>query len=111
MDTVFPQQRYAEDNSTIMLLYHPEDGKVELDVRLHEETVWLSLSQMAELFGRDKSFISRKLRNIFREGELVKEAVVAKNATTASDGKTYQVDYYNLDIIISFCSIYRKMAW
>ncbi|WP_240194886.1 virulence protein RhuM/Fic/DOC family protein [Desulfobulbus rhabdoformis] len=101
MDTVFPKQRYAENKTGIMLFYKAEDGKIELDVRLQEETVWLSLRQMAELFDRDKSVISRHLRNVFREGELMKAAVVAKNATTAADGKTYQVDYYNLDAIIS----------
>ncbi len=68
---------------------------------LKDETVWLTLNQMAELLDRDKSVISRHLGNIFQTGELAREAVVAKNATTASDGKTYQVDYYNLDAIIS----------
>jgi len=70
-------------------------------VKLKDETVWLSLAQMAELFGRDKSVVSRHLRNVFQTGELDRLAVVAKNATTATDGKTYQVDYYNLDAIIS----------
>lgn len=66
-----------------------------------EDTVWLSLDQMAELFQRDKSTITRHIKNIFEEGELQRNSVVAKFATTASDGKTYQVDYYNLDVIIS----------
>jgi prophage maintenance system killer protein len=70
-------------------------------VRLEGETVWLSLDQMAALFQRDKSVISRHLCNIFASEELRKKSVVAKNATTAADGKTYQVDYYNLDAIIS----------
>ena len=68
---------------------------------MQEETVWLSLDQMAELFQRDKSTISRHIRNIFDEGELERESVVANFATTATDGKTYQVDFYNLDVIIS----------
>ena len=68
---------------------------------MQEETVWLSLDQMAELFQRDKSAISRHIRNIFDEGELERESVVANSATTATDGKTYQVDFYNLDVIIS----------
>lgn len=68
---------------------------------MQEETVWLSLDQMAELFQRDKSTISRHIRNIFDEGELERESVVANSATTATDGKTYQVDFYNLDVIIS----------
>mgnify|MGYP000971731564 CR=1 FL=1 len=88
------------DDSAI-ILYQTADGHTSLDVRLQEETVWLSLTQMAELFDRDKSVISRHLRNIFREGELVRAAVVAKNATTAADGKTYQVEFFNLDAIIS----------
>ena len=65
------------------------------------ETVWLSLDQMADLFQRDKSTISRHIKNVFGEGELDRNSVVAKFATTAADGKTYQVDYYNLDVIIS----------
>lgn len=84
-----------------IILYQTADGQTSLDVRLQEETVWLSLIQMAALFDRDKSVISRHLRNIFREGELVRAAVVAKNATTAADGKTYQVEFFNLDAIIS----------
>lgn len=63
--------------------------------------VWLTLDQMSTLFQRDKSTISRHIKNIFNEGELERNSVVAKFATTASDGKTYQVDYYNLDVIIS----------
>lgn len=84
-----------------ILVYEAPDGEVRVDVRLDRETVWLSLSQMAELFGRDKSVISRHLRNVFRSEELDREAVVAKNATTAADGKTYQVEYFNLDAILS----------
>ena len=68
---------------------------------MQEETVWLSLDQMAELFQRDKSTISRHIRKIFDEGELTRESVVANFATTATDGKIYHVDYYNLDVIIS----------
>ncbi|KFI52438.1 hypothetical protein BBIA_0860 [Bifidobacterium biavatii DSM 23969] len=83
-------------------LYRSDDGSVQLEVSVNGDTVWLTLNQMAELFNRDKSTISRHIRNIFAEGELNRdEAVVAKNATTATDGKTYQVDYYNLDVIIS----------
>ena len=80
-----------------------ENDNVELEVNVspEEETVWLSLSEMCLLFDRDKSVISRHIRNIFKEGELDKNRVIAKNATTASDGKTYMVDYYNLDVIIS----------
>ena len=84
-----------------IIIYKAKDGHVELNVSLSEETVWLSLKQIAELFGRDKSVISRHLLNIFKNNELDKNSVVANFATTAADGKTYQVDYYNLDAIIS----------
>ncbi len=88
------------ENSDIRI-YQLEDGKTEIKVQLDNETVWLNLNQMVDLFERDKSVISRHINNIFKEEELQKNSVVAKNATTASDGKTYQVDYYNLDVIIS----------
>lgn len=78
-----------------------EGGEVRVEVRVEHENVWLSLQQLAALFGRDKSVISRHLRNIFASGELDRDAVVAKNATTAADGKTYLVEYFNLDVIIS----------
>lgn len=84
-----------------VILYEDASGEIALDVSLENETVWLSQKQMEVLFDRDKSVISRHIRNIFKEGELDKKAVVAKNATTASDGKTYQVEFYNLDMIIS----------
>ena len=83
------------------LVYQTEDGKLKLDVRLEGETVWLSLNQLAELFQRDKSVISRHIKNVFDEGELVRRSVVAESATTAADGKTYQVDFFSLDVIIS----------
>ena len=84
-----------------IVIYQTKDGKTQIDVRLENETVWLSLDLMSELFQRDKSTISRHIRNIFSDGELVRKEVVANFATTASDGKTYNVDYYNLDVIIS----------
>ncbi|MBP3737163.1 MAG: virulence RhuM family protein [Lachnospiraceae bacterium] len=84
-----------------IILYQTEDGLSRIDVNMKDDTVWLSLDQMAELFQRDKSTVSRHIKNVFSEGELSKEAVVAKFATTASDGKEYQVVYYNLDVIIS----------
>jgi hypothetical protein len=83
------------------LLYQTEDGQTRLEVAFRGETCWLSLNQLAELFQRDKSVISRHIKNIFDEGELARESVVANFATTAIDGKTYQVDYYHLDVIIS----------
>ena len=84
-----------------IILYQSEDGLIKLDVNLRDETVWLSLEQMAELFDRNKSTIPRHLKNIFAEGELSRDSVVANFATTAADGKSYKVDYYNLDAIIS----------
>ncbi len=84
-----------------LILYLTEDGRTRLQVRLEGETVWLSLNQMVDLFQRDKSVISRHIKNIFEEGELVRDSVVAESATTAADGKTYQVEFYNLDAIIS----------
>lgn len=72
-----------------------------ISVRLDGETTWLSLNQIAELLGRDKSTISRHIANVFEEGELVRETVVAEFATTAADGKTYQVEHFNLDVVIS----------
>ena len=74
---------------------------IKIDTTFDSETVWLSIDQMAVLYQRDKSTISRHIKNVFEEGELMKDSVVAKYATTASDGKTYQVEYYNLDVIIS----------
>ena len=91
-------QASSNDN---MLIYQSADGKIKIDTRFENETVWLSLDQMATLFGRDKSTVSRHIKNVFEEGELQAPSVVANYATTALDGKTYQVDYYNLDVIFS----------
>ncbi|MEG0694033.1 MAG: cell filamentation protein Fic, partial [Oscillospiraceae bacterium] len=89
------------DNYGEIIIYQTEDGLTKIDVNMQDETVWLSLEQMADLFQRDKSTISKHLKNIFEDGELVRNSVVANFATTATDGKTYQVDYYNIDVIIS----------
>ena len=83
-----------------IILYQPTET-VKLEVRLEKETVWLSIDEMAQLFDRDKSVIGKHIRNIFKEEELYKNSVWAKFAYTASDNKVYQVDYYNLDVIIS----------
>ena len=88
-------------NDSELIMYQTEDGKTKIEVRIEGETVWLSLNQMAELFQRDKSVISRHIKNVFAEGELDQKSVVANFATTAADGKTYNVDFYNLDVIIS----------
>lgn len=83
------------------LLYQSKDGRIRLQTRLHNESVWLSLKELSELFDIDKSGISRHLKNIFGSGELSRNSVVAFFATTASDGKTYNVEHFNLDAIIS----------
>ncbi|MDR2238905.1 MAG: virulence RhuM family protein [Zoogloeaceae bacterium] len=83
-----------------VILYQRDDSPA-IDVRLTGDTVWLSLNQLADLLGRDKSTISRHIANVFSEGELERKAVVAEFATTAADGKTYQVEHFNLDVIIS----------
>lgn len=84
-----------------IVFYEAADGSTQLDVRMEQESVWLTQEQMAELFGRERSVITKHLRNVFREGELDESAVRAKFAQTAADGKTYQVQYFNLDAIIS----------
>ncbi len=78
-----------------------ENQSVKLEVNIENETVWLSLDQMSELFERDKSTISRHIKNIFKDEELSQNSVVANFATTASDGKIYDVTFYDLDVIIS----------
>ena len=91
-------------NNDNMLIYQSADGKIKIDVRFEKETVWLTLDQMATLFGRDKSTISRHIKNVFEEGELSLEATVANFATVQIEGKrevVRNIDYYNLDVIIS----------
>ena len=84
-----------------IILFQTQGGDTKIEVRLANETVWLTADQMAELFQRNKSSISRHIKNVFESGELQRDSVVAEFATTASDGKTYKVAYYNLDMIIS----------
>lgn len=90
-----------QPQNTEIIMYQTEDGLTKIDVQMSDETVWLTREQMAELFQRDRSVIGKHIKNIFDEGELLKESVWAKFAHTAEDGKVYQVDYYNLDVIIS----------
>ena len=89
------------ENKGEIIIYQTEDGLTKIEVQLKNDTVWLSLDQMANLFQRDKSTVSKHIKNIFNDGELTRDSVVANFATTAADGKTYHVDYYNLDVIIS----------
>lgn len=84
-----------------ILLYQAPDGETQIEVTLEGETVWLTMDQMADLFQRNKSVISRHIKAIIEIGELTSDSVVAKNATTAIDGKKYQTSFYNLDMIIS----------
>ncbi len=88
-------------NQSEMIIYQTEDGLTKVNVTFEEDTVWLTVDQMATLFQRDRSVIGKHVRNIMKDGELQKESVWANFAHTAEDGKTYQVDYYNLDMIIS----------
>ena len=90
----------AAETENQIVVYQPNET-VRLDVRLENETVWLTQEQMSMLFGRDQSVIARHINHIFSEGELDKNSVYAKNAYTANDGKTYQVAFYNLDVVIS----------
>jgi hypothetical protein len=78
-----------------------EHDTAHVEVRVEKDTVWLRQEQMAELFGRERSVITKHIRNVFAEGELERDAVCANFAHTAADGKTYQVEHYNLDVIIS----------
>ena len=87
-------------NSEIKI-YKTSKGNTSIEVKLEKDTVWLNLNQITKLFERDKSVISRHINNVFKEGELERSSVVAKIATTAKDRKIYQVDYFNLDVIIS----------
>jgi hypothetical protein len=87
-----------------IILYQSDELPEHIEVRLDEDTVWLTLNQIAQLFNRDKSVISRHLSNIYKEGELMQEATVAKNATVQIEsGRKVkrEIDYYNLDVILS----------
>jgi len=78
-----------------------DNGEIELKVSVDSETVWLNREQISNLFDRDIKTIGKHINNVFKDGELFKDSVVAKFATTAKDGKIYQIEYYNLDVIIS----------
>lgn len=78
-------------------MYPTKDGLTKIETTFYEDTVWLSIDQIAELFQCDRSVIVKHVRNIFKEGDLDKNSVLAKFSYTATDGKKYNVDYYNLD--------------
>ena len=96
MEIVMPDSPKGE-----MLIYQTDDGRVKLDVRLENETIWLTQQLMADLFQTSKQNIGQHLKKIFEEGELIQDSVVKKFFTTAADGKQYHTNFYNLDAIIS----------
>ena len=87
--------------SSCIIIYTAADGTAKLQVQIQNETVWLTQAHMSELFQKNKRTISEHIRNIFKENELQESSVVRKFRTTASDGKKYETNYYNLDVIIS----------
>lgn len=89
------------DENNKIVIYTSSDGQTKVDVRLEDETLWLTQAQMCELYQTSKSNVSEHIKHIFQEGELEEEAVVRKFRTTASDGKSYLTTYYNLDMIIA----------
>jgi hypothetical protein len=88
-------------NSSQLLIYQTPSGDIKLDVRLENETVWLTQAHLCELFQKSKATISEHISHIFEEGELNEDSVVRNFRTTAGDGKIYDTKFYNLDVIIS----------
>jgi hypothetical protein len=88
-------------NKGDIILYQNQDGNIKIDVRLEDETVWLTQAQMALLFGKGRTTITEHIQNVFFEGELDENSVCRKFRHTADDGKNYDTNYYNLDVIIS----------
>src|SRR6056297_1961003 len=97
-------KRQRQSHQEKVIVYRTKDGALHLRGDVANETVWATLDEIASLFGRDKSVISRHLRNIYKEGELLRDATVAKNATVQKEGQRdvlRNIEYYNLDAIIS----------
>ncbi len=90
-----------KDQKGDILIYQNQQGSIKIDVRLDDETVWLNQNQLCELFQKSKATISEHIKNVFEEGELEQNSVVRNFRTTATDGKNYETNYYNLDVIIS----------
>jgi hypothetical protein len=88
-------------NTGEILIYQDEEGKIKVDVRVEEETVWLTQGQIQKLFQKSKATISEHIKHVFEEGELNRDSVVRNSRTTATDGKQYATNHYNLDVIIS----------
>lgn len=89
------------NNSGEILIYQNSEGSIKIDVHLEDETVWLTQLQLCELFQKSKATVSEHIKHIFEEAELNENSVVRNFRTTASDGKTYETNFYNLDVIIS----------
>ena len=87
------------NNNSSFIIFKTEDENVTVDVRLDEETVWLTQAKMATLFNQTKQNISLHINNCFKECELEQKSVVKEYLTTANDGKNYKIKYYNLDVI------------
>lgn len=94
-------EQKLDESSSQFLLYQSQDGQIKVQVKIKDETVWLTQKQMAELFGTTKQNISLHIQNIFSEGELEENSVIKEFLTTAIDGKRYETQFYNLDMIIS----------
>ncbi len=90
-----------KEEQSDFIIFKTQDEKISVDVRFENETVWLTQDQMAMLFDKAKSTISEHIKHIFKESELDKNSVVRNFRTTAADGKNYEINYYNLDVIIS----------
>ena len=90
-----------QNKNNQIIIYNTADGETKIEVRMKDETVWLSQKQMAELFDKDRKTITEHIQNVFKEGELAENSVCRKFQHTAGDGKIYSVNFYNLDVIIS----------
>lgn len=86
-----------QDKNNQIIIYNTEDGETKIEVRMKNETVWLSQKQMAELFDKDRKTITEHIRNVFKEGELAENSVCRKFQHTAEDGKTYNVEHYSME--------------
>lgn len=100
-DAIFYLDKVNMIDKSEIIIYQTDDGLTKIDVRLDEDTVWLTQAEMVELFQSSKSNISEHIKHIFEEGELSETSVVRKFRTTAADGKSYNTTFYNLDVIIS----------
>lgn len=90
-----------EDKNNQIIIYNTEDGQTKIEVKVKDETVWLSQAQMAELFQKTIPTINEHIKNVFLEGELEEKPVIRKFRITAADKKNYETNFYNLDVIIS----------